>query len=326
MILIFIIFLDNIAYSDVPYFFEGARPLGVGGAFVAVADDENVIFYNPAGLSLINNKIINFSMGRNKSNNKNWKKYNISFANRKIGFNFYYSKRQPQMVLCFYPNPDNYEDIEIMFSLSSCITYHILSFGGTIKYVNINMKNDFKTVKKNGILIDIGMLLQPFAVFKFGLNINNIIKSDIGFSDYNVYVSDNNMLGRIYSGKLPIFINSGISYEFWRVKILIDHKYTPKTRIENPARAISFGEEGYNARLSFQKHKFIIGTEIKVFKSFFLRGGYTLSLIQTELSNLTNKIKENDFYFGFGKYWQQFAINFGTRISGKFIISSSILF
>jgi len=31
----------------------GARALGMGGAFVAVADDANAIYYNPAGLALI---------------------------------------------------------------------------------------------------------------------------------------------------------------------------------------------------------------------------------------------------------------------------------
>ena len=33
--------------------YEGIRPLGMGNAFTAVADDENAIFYNPAGLSYI---------------------------------------------------------------------------------------------------------------------------------------------------------------------------------------------------------------------------------------------------------------------------------
>jgi hypothetical protein len=32
-------------------FHRGARPLGMGGAFTAVADDQNALFYNPAGLS-----------------------------------------------------------------------------------------------------------------------------------------------------------------------------------------------------------------------------------------------------------------------------------
>jgi hypothetical protein len=31
--------------------YSGVRPLGMGNAFIAVADDENALFYNPAGLS-----------------------------------------------------------------------------------------------------------------------------------------------------------------------------------------------------------------------------------------------------------------------------------
>jgi hypothetical protein len=31
----------------------GARPLGMGGAFVGLADDENAVFYNPAGLAFL---------------------------------------------------------------------------------------------------------------------------------------------------------------------------------------------------------------------------------------------------------------------------------
>jgi hypothetical protein len=36
-----------------PTLHRGVRPLGMGGAFTALADDENALFYNPAGLSAI---------------------------------------------------------------------------------------------------------------------------------------------------------------------------------------------------------------------------------------------------------------------------------
>jgi hypothetical protein len=39
------------AEAESPFFIRGIRPLGMGGAFVAVADDENAVFYNPAGLT-----------------------------------------------------------------------------------------------------------------------------------------------------------------------------------------------------------------------------------------------------------------------------------
>ncbi|MCH8126588.1 hypothetical protein IIC38_11565, partial [candidate division KSB1 bacterium] len=34
--------------------FSGVRPIGMGNAFVAVADDENTLYFNPAGLSRLN--------------------------------------------------------------------------------------------------------------------------------------------------------------------------------------------------------------------------------------------------------------------------------
>jgi hypothetical protein len=41
----------DIMAKPYPSFFRGVRPLGMGNAFIAVADDENALFYNPAGLS-----------------------------------------------------------------------------------------------------------------------------------------------------------------------------------------------------------------------------------------------------------------------------------
>ena len=46
--------LDAAAWAEpLPLFYQGVRPLGMGGAFTAVADDENAMFYNPAGLNSI---------------------------------------------------------------------------------------------------------------------------------------------------------------------------------------------------------------------------------------------------------------------------------
>ncbi len=45
--------VPGISAKEYPTFHRGVRPLGMGGAFTAVADDENALFYNPAGLSEI---------------------------------------------------------------------------------------------------------------------------------------------------------------------------------------------------------------------------------------------------------------------------------
>lgn len=51
-------------FQQFPLLYQGVLPLGMGGAFTAVADDENAVFYNPAGLDNIQSssfKILNVS-------------------------------------------------------------------------------------------------------------------------------------------------------------------------------------------------------------------------------------------------------------------------
>ena len=53
MVLLLLCFQNVGLAKPYPRFFQGVRPMGMGGAFTAVADDENSLFYNPAGLSAI---------------------------------------------------------------------------------------------------------------------------------------------------------------------------------------------------------------------------------------------------------------------------------
>ena len=41
------------AADEPPASWSSIRPLGMGGAFIAVADDQNALFYNPAGLAIL---------------------------------------------------------------------------------------------------------------------------------------------------------------------------------------------------------------------------------------------------------------------------------
>jgi len=54
VIILSVVFFTSTAFAaGLPSFFTGIRPLGMGGAFTAVANDENALFYNAAGLSYI---------------------------------------------------------------------------------------------------------------------------------------------------------------------------------------------------------------------------------------------------------------------------------
>ena len=45
--------LHAVDAKEYPTLYRGPRPLAMGGAFTAVADDENALFYNPAGIAEI---------------------------------------------------------------------------------------------------------------------------------------------------------------------------------------------------------------------------------------------------------------------------------
>ncbi|MEK6683872.1 MAG: conjugal transfer protein TraF [Nitrospirota bacterium] len=53
LVLLIVLLPWPVAADELPLFYKGLRPLGMGGAFTAVADDENAMFYNPAGLNQI---------------------------------------------------------------------------------------------------------------------------------------------------------------------------------------------------------------------------------------------------------------------------------
>ena len=50
LLLLQISFIMGQGIEQIPF---GTRPLGLGGAFTAVADDANAINWNPAGLSVL---------------------------------------------------------------------------------------------------------------------------------------------------------------------------------------------------------------------------------------------------------------------------------
>ncbi len=55
-------FAEGSLQTKIHHHYQGARPLGMGDAFVAVANDYNAIFYNPAGLARLETGEINMSM------------------------------------------------------------------------------------------------------------------------------------------------------------------------------------------------------------------------------------------------------------------------
>ncbi|MFH1540744.1 MAG: hypothetical protein ABID79_02690 [Elusimicrobiota bacterium] len=79
-----LLFVVHHLFAAFDEFLPGARPAALGGAFVAIADDANTVFYNPAGLSRIKKNEILASYGQlhpGLSDNSNISNSIISYVN-----------------------------------------------------------------------------------------------------------------------------------------------------------------------------------------------------------------------------------------------------
>ncbi|MFP4466226.1 MAG: hypothetical protein ACLFP1_04170 [Candidatus Goldiibacteriota bacterium] len=97
--------ISNLYSMEEPFIFEGIRPLGMGKAFIALADDENAISYNPAGLVHLEDSVISTVMeyysasidaepARNYLRTGNY----ILFAMKYFGVTFKYNEESVSML------------------------------------------------------------------------------------------------------------------------------------------------------------------------------------------------------------------------------------
>ncbi|MDZ7263121.1 MAG: PorV/PorQ family protein [candidate division KSB1 bacterium] len=151
--------------------FVGARPLGLGETFVAVADDGNASYWNPAGLPMLRRMEIN-SMYANLYNIQGLRNAYLGLvfpnpiSNRYvIGSNFFYfGYRDAEL--------EFYRDI---FSLSLGVRINRnLSLGTNLKYVFTNAYLDeFSEGRADGFGFDLGALYTlPLAPHQFLKQIN----------------------------------------------------------------------------------------------------------------------------------------------------------
>jgi hypothetical protein len=146
---------------------SGAKPLGMGSAFVAVSDDVNSLFYNPAGLSNSNGfsatirSIKDFSMG-------------LSYPTRYGGFGVGFISK-------------NYEKIERKSLESNYdsnfafigygIQFDKIMFGGNIKSSlsqRLTTTGSPDAASTTGYDYDIGAIWEPLSYLSFGAVLKNI--------------------------------------------------------------------------------------------------------------------------------------------------------
>ena len=314
-------------FANELFFFRGARPVGMGGAFIAVADDENAIFYNPAGLGMIQKKNIrigtvyqNFCWSQKIPIFIGWHIMEANFSEMGINIRYIISPFEIAYLWEERVIDVNLKDItdnkilgegkglcnENAFTLGYgkeltksiyigiCATYahfeeDIESYIYNKKKIEIFEKEDIGTIS------NIGFLYKPGQKVTLALTAHNTLSTE----------STCPVLGDVYwtfskkDERLPTNINLGLSYRLKNILLAAD------------VRNI-FSEE-IDVGSSYQhKTGFHLGSEICLKKNLALRCGYAMKKISFYVTN-SQYYTKHTFSVGIG--YKKKHIRFDSAIT-----------
>ena len=157
------------AQSEMPI---GTRPLGLGGAFTALSDDANAIFWNPAGLGLI---------GQSQATLSHWKLNEVSDVSVNSGAGVYatragsFSLAWTRLAAELYEGRNQQSSImtDNLFQLGYGIAFNEhLSAGLSLNRRMIHSVSGDAA----GIGFDLGLLYKPFSTqdFNIGATVRNV--------------------------------------------------------------------------------------------------------------------------------------------------------
>lgn len=246
----------NAAFNDIGV---GARPLGLGGAFVALADDSNAANYNAAGLAYIDEIQIGATYAQRFSSLVTYSTISGIIPIGRIG-------TLGANVGILNEHSDIYQEQSIRFTYARTL-FQQIGLGLNLKYFSTNYDSENQFVASNPYFtetsssaasFDVGLLAKPVKGLNLGLSIENLIPADVSISNE-------------HSDTVPFNIRAGIAYKLKTVAEM-SIQGAAITNILKETLAIvdvlSRNDELYTR----------IGVEMWVNPSIGVRGGYGMKL------------------------------------------------
>jgi len=228
----------------------GVRPISMGKAFVAIADDANAGYWNPAGLAILSTKKLS-AMYSNPMNyaligdagvkDIGYHTVSVAYPMRfgSVGLNLAYLSVGDIYVVkdASGPTGEKFEDKElgVIASYASTITDQI-HLGVNLKFIRQRVWED----KGSGMGLDLGGLYEPLYNLTFGLMLQDLIEPKIKLLET--------------ADSIPRKIKLGVSYRLMDDRVLV-------------AAGID--------KASGRSPKLHAGTEVEPMKDLALRVGYT---------------------------------------------------
>ncbi len=243
------------AFNDIGV---GARPLGLGGAFVAIADDGNAAHYNAAGLGFID-------------------KYQLSatYAQRFQGLIRYdyiggilplaAAGTLGLSIGILSEESEIYDEQTIKLSYGKSFLQKF-AFGVNLKSLGTRYDEENESVRANpyfaektaasAFSFDVGLLAKPVPGFSWGLSVENLLPADISVSEAN-------------EDKIPVNMRTGFAYSLEAIAETIAQE-SLREALKSSVGLLDVSFRDGNRQIH-------AGAEVWFNQSIGVRGGYAVS-------------------------------------------------
>ncbi len=157
----------------------GARPLGMGGAFSAVVNDANAIYWNPAGIA---------SLQRMELTSMYSDPYGIGITHSYLGYVFPMTDNMAVAADWFYLGQDDdglgYNENMFNMSYGYKLPWWNLSVGANLKMLSRDIKLDGTSYgASDGFGFDFGILLTPFDRLRLAFTGTDVGNTSVSYDN-----------------------------------------------------------------------------------------------------------------------------------------------
>ena len=242
------------AFNDIGV---GARPLGLGGAFVALADDSNAANYNAAGLAYIDKIQVGATTAQRFNGLITYNSINTVIPFGKIG-----SIGASFGVLT--EDTETYQEQTIRVSYGNTL-FKQLAVGANLKVFGISFDaaNEFvaenpyfEQTSSSAVSLDFGVIAKPLQSLNIGVSVENSLPANTGISDVD-------------TSTVPLNIRAGLAYRLESIAEMSAQGAIVSNLLKGSLGTFEIANR--NSEIYIRT-----GVEVWLNKSIAVRGGYGL--------------------------------------------------